>query len=207
MNDRFLFIPASHIDVWQNIKNMNRAVLIISASLYAIESDRYVNLAEMRLFEFPNNIMQSVERLNMVLNFIERISATDLSTFRNLTHLYLDNNRIKYLENGCFDSNIRLTNLELSFNMIVYFRVSLGPLITMLRVLTLSASLTKILQILTSDHFTGCTGLVYGRITLRRWELILCRYCRQLRTRLILMHVPCTNFLILICIHQPSKTS
>ena len=138
MNDRFLFISASHIDAWQNIKNMNRTVLIISASLYAIESDRHVNLGEMRLFEFPNNIMQSVERLNMVLNFIERISATDLSTFRNLTHLYLDNNRIKYLENGCFDSNIRLTNLELSFNMIVYFRVSWGPLITMLRVLTLS---------------------------------------------------------------------
>ena len=117
-------------------------LIIISASLYIIEGESNVNLTKRRLFEFPDNITQSVEHLNMELNFIERISATDLSTFRNLTHLDLDNNRIKYLEDGCFDSNIRLTNLELSFNMIVYFPISLGPLITRLRVLTLSASIT-----------------------------------------------------------------
>ena len=116
--------------------------IIITASLHTVESEVVVNLIMKQLFEFPDNITPSVERLHMGSHFIERISATDLSTFLNLTHLDLDNNTIKYLEDGCFHSNIRLTNLELSFTMIVYFPVSLGPIITSLRVLSLSGSIT-----------------------------------------------------------------
>ena len=98
---------------------MNVAVfIIIIVSLYTVEREVMVNLTMMQLFEFPGNITQSVEILRMDSNFIERISTTDLSAFRDLTHLDLDNNTITYLEDGCFDSNIRLTNLELSFNMI-----------------------------------------------------------------------------------------
>ena len=72
---------------------------------------------------------------------IERVSATDLADFGNLTHLDLDRNRIRYLEDGCFDSNIRLSNLKLSYNMIEHFPISLGPLISRLRILTLAGSI------------------------------------------------------------------
>ena len=123
---------------------MNSAVLIsiITALLHTVGSEVVVNLVKRQLFEFPGNITHSVESLRMDSNFIERISATDLASFVNLTHLDLDRNRIRYLEDGCFDNNIRLTNLELSFNMIEYFPVSLGPLVTKLRLFTLSGSIT-----------------------------------------------------------------
>ena len=124
---------------------MNSAVLIIiiiPASLHTIGSEVVVNLSKRQLFEFPSNITHSVESLRMDSNFIERISATDLADFGNMTYLDLDKNRIRYLEDGCFDSNNRLRNLELSFNMIEYFPVSFGPLVTKLRMFILSGSIT-----------------------------------------------------------------
>ena len=131
-----------HFTWYEGIMNSAVLIIIIATSLNAIGSEVIVNLASRGLFEFPDNITQSVEQLHMESNFIERISATDLAAYVNLTYLDLDRNRIRYLEDGCFDNNIRLINLALSFNVIVYMPASLGPLITNLRALSLHGSIT-----------------------------------------------------------------
>ena len=114
-----------------------------AATFYTVESAVTFTMRGENLYEFPSGIPQSVEILDLKWNRIERISATDLSAFVELKCLGLDKNRITFLEDGCFDSNTHLEILQLSGNMIAHFPISFGPLVTSLKRLTLSGSITK----------------------------------------------------------------
>ena len=102
-----------------------------------------INLRKQQLTEIPNNITPSVEILLLKGNWINQISASDLSTLVSLTLLDLSYNGLKYLANGCFDNNEKLSILKLSFNNIHHFPESLEPITKTLKIITLSNSITN----------------------------------------------------------------
>ena len=102
---------------------MDKCVLfIVFLAIPNLNGDRItINLRKQQLTEIPNNITPAVEILLLKGNSINQISATDLSTFVNLSLLDLDYNGLKYLTNGCFDNNEKLSILKLSFNNIHHY--------------------------------------------------------------------------------------
>ena len=102
-----------------------------------------VDRSENNLTAVPSNITISVEILLLTHNFIARISATDLSTFVNVTKVNLVSNKIRVLEDGCFDNNGKLAELRLDRNKIHHWPISLGPLESSLKVLGLHSSIMR----------------------------------------------------------------
>ena len=98
---------------------------------------------EMNLTTFPPDINIAVEILILKRNFIERISATDLSLFVDLTEVNLYGNRIAVLEDGCFDNNGKLQNLRIDLNKIRHWPISLGPLVYSLKNLIMGHSIMR----------------------------------------------------------------
>ena len=102
-----------------------------------------IDLSKQQLNEIPHDITSSVEILLLKTSRIKQVSATDLSLFLSLTLLDLDSNDIKYLANGCFDTNERLEILRLSFNNIYHLPESLGHMTSNLKIISLSNSTTE----------------------------------------------------------------
>ena len=142
----FPYFKVVKLRAYKMIKHMDATIFTFAATLHTIECAVTFTMRKKQLSAFPSNISQSVEILDLDGNYIERISATDLSTFSKLEHLDLDSNLITYLEDGCFDTNTRLKGLELSRNKLIHFPISLGPISTSLKRLTLTKSITKNIQ-------------------------------------------------------------
>ena len=112
-------------------------------AFFAIPARGLINFdrSDMNLAAFPSNIPISVEILILSFNRIERISATDLSTFVEVTKVDLAKNQITVLEDGCFDKNGKLAKLVLIYNKIHHWPISLGPLVHSLKSLTLTGGI------------------------------------------------------------------
>ena len=154
-------------------------------------SQRWWNNHKQQLTEIPNNITSAVEILLLKGNCINQISATDLSTFASLTLLDLDYNGLKYLMNGCFHNNEKLSILKLSFNNIHHFPESLGPITKTLKVITLSNIITNNTTNfdLRSIHRIG--WLVLRFIEVRVLGFNVLQYLPNNVRRMFVGHAPC----------------
>ena len=122
-----------------------------------------VDRSERNLTTFPSNITISVEILLLPRNFIDRISATDLCIFVNVTKVNLTGNKIRILEDGCFDSNGKLAELSLDDNKIRHWPMSVGPLVNSLKVLTLSGSIMRDIANFDLRSLSSLNYLALGR--------------------------------------------
>uniref|UniRef100_A0A0K0DZJ9 LRRCT domain-containing protein n=1 Tax=Strongyloides stercoralis TaxID=6248 RepID=A0A0K0DZJ9_STRER len=112
----FIDQQLSSLDVsWNMISDIEEGV-------FKNNGIEYIDLSHNRLTEMPTkqleNVKKSLKYLNLQYNKIEYLSKIDFDNFNNITHLYLNNNNIKSIDENTFMSLKKLEVLDISNNPI-----------------------------------------------------------------------------------------
>ena len=116
-----------------------------------------INLSNRNLTTVPTNINTNVTTLVLNNNNIERISATSLMSFRDLITLLLTTNKIRYIDEGAFDNNPKLSQLHLAINQIDSMTLAFGAAHSSLVLINLWAALTP--DGTRSSNFSRCKNV------------------------------------------------
>ena len=102
-----------------------------------------VDMAHQNLASVPGDINVRVTDLELSNNKIARITNTSFMLYSELIEIGLHDNGLIFIEDGSFDYNAKLENLDLSSNIIQQVPQSFGPAATSLEDIHLWAALTK----------------------------------------------------------------
>ena len=125
--------------------------------LFGAANGVYIDLRNTNLTEIPVDVDPDVTQLHLEQNSIHVINATSLSAYTNLSELFLNGNKLRYIEDGAFDNNPSLLRLHLSGNVIETMSSSFGAAQYSIVAIDLWGSLTSIAT--PNVNFSGCVNM------------------------------------------------
>ena len=135
-------------EIWWTVKRLRRMFFmfaIIANLMILLEMGKTFDLSKRNLTSMPNTsvIPTSITSLYLTSNSVPRINAEDLAPFIHLQGLFIQSNGMRFIEDGSFDNNAKLQNLDLSYNRIYHLPSSFGPPKLYLRRVQFWHALTK----------------------------------------------------------------